>query len=65
MPKIVLTQDISPKKGWTRGRAFDWARPTITNISRNIGNDEWFEWADKVDQRANTNALRKRKADAT
>ena len=63
MALIVLTEDISVKKGWVTGRSFDWERPTITAISTNLGRRDWFVRADDMGQRSNLAMLKgKRKA---
>lgn len=61
MPLITLTRDISPKKGWTKGKVMDWARPTITQLCRTIGDKNWYEFAEDVDARTRSAAVGKRR----
>lgn len=63
--RIVLTEDLSPRKGWLKGRSFDWERPTITAISTNLGRKTWFEPADHIETRTNRDQIRKRGASGT
>ena len=59
--QIVLTEDVSKVKGWTKGRAFDWPRPTISAISQSLGRKDWFEWGQEVSERTNSAAMRRRR----
>ncbi len=59
--KIILTEDVSIHKGWTRGRSFDWERPTISAITANLGHAKWFEQADRLEERSNVSVLRKKR----
>jgi len=59
--KIVLTEDLSSRKGWIRGRSYDWERPTINAITANLGYSGWYERADKLEERSNVSVLRKKR----
>jgi len=48
--RIVLTTDLNPKKGMIRGASFDWPRPTISEMSQQIGNDNWFQFSTEVER---------------
>ena len=55
--KIVLTRDLNPKKGMIRGAVFEWPRPVITEMSKQVGNDEWFNFSAEVEQSMNRQSL--------
>ena len=40
--KIKLTKDLSPIKGRIRGTVYDWPRATITAMSRQLGDRNWY-----------------------
>lgn len=54
--RIILQRDLNPKKGWVRGAVFDWPRPTITAISRQIGDDSWYKFSTELQNSMNRSA---------
>ena len=48
--RIVLTKDLNLKKGMIRGASFDWPRPTISELSEQIGNEEWYKFSTEVER---------------
>ena len=43
--QIILTKDIAPKKGWVTGRIFNWPRPTITSMEKQLGGKDWYSFS--------------------
>mgnify|MGYP001587215949 CR=1 FL=1 len=41
--RIRLTRTLNAKKGWVEGAQLDWIRPVITELSRQIGDSDWYE----------------------
>lgn len=57
--QIVLTQDLSKQKGWVRGRALNWERPTITAVSKQMGHQDWFDIAEELETKTRVKAMAK------
>jgi len=51
--KIILTEDVSPKKKWVAGTEQDWPRATINAISEKRGDNEWYCLSEEIAQAAN------------
>ena len=55
--QIVLTRDINPNKGMVRGAMFDWPKMTISEMSKQLGedgkpDDGWYKLAAQVERSA-------------
>ena len=40
--RIRLTKDLSPLRGKVKGAEFDWPRATITAMSRQLKDRDWY-----------------------
>lgn len=48
--RIVLTKDLNPKKGMIRGATFDWPRQVISEMTNQVGSEEWFVYSTEVER---------------
>jgi len=59
--QIVLRRTLNKDRGLIEGTSLDWPRRTITAMSEQQGDDEWFEWGHEVQAAVNRQVTRPRR----